>query len=191
MKTDGYASDTDYDENREDPLVTKLYSAPQPPLNPGMMLRIDSRASGNDSGHLDAREQDDAFNLTGDLGTWLSIVLVTLVGLAVAYTVNYQRKSGKSKIKLLGEGSGTPGPALQESGHELESPTSAPPPRESFSEGNLQNSAVAARDNEGVPTSAYMSPASRSQAQNDEEEPKSPAFPQEAKTKGHIPGGKY
>lgn len=55
---------------------------------PGAVTHTDSIMGRNGSGGLASCGKDDAFNLLGDLGTWLSIALVTLVGLAVAYTGN-------------------------------------------------------------------------------------------------------
>ncbi|KAL1879871.1 hypothetical protein Daus18300_001710 [Diaporthe australafricana] len=153
----------------------------------GVVIRADSSASVNESGNHDALGKDDAFNLTGDLGTWLSIVLVTLVGLAIAYTVNYQRKSAKSQTKPLSEEPSMPDPTLQESGIELEVPISAAPSRESESRGHLQESRVAAQDIEIAPTSTYMSPAVFSPTQDGDEEPKSLTFPSEAKLKSQMP----
>lgn len=167
--------------------ATSLYSTTS---NMGAVPRAASITSREDGGELG---KDDAFNLTGDLGTWLSIVLVTLVGLAVAYTVNYQRKSAKSHAgnKSVRDGSPTPNlvPTLQESDVELGSATSAPPTHESQPEERPQESRVSSQDVEVISTSAYMSPALPLVSQKDEEkeEPKSPAFPAEAKLKYQIP----
>lgn len=86
------------------PTTTNLYSAPS---EPGAVTGTGLVIGRDDGGDPDARGKDDASNLSGDLGTWLSIVLVTLVGLAVAYTVNYQRENGKlhAGIKPLRDGS--------------------------------------------------------------------------------------
>lgn len=54
----------------------------------GDVTHTDSIMGRNDSGGQASCGENDAFNLTGDLGTWLSIALVTLVGLAIAYTGN-------------------------------------------------------------------------------------------------------
>lgn len=146
----------------------------------------------DEGGDPDARGKDDAFNLSGDLGTWLSIVLVTLVGLAVAYTVNYQRKNGKphAETKPLRRGSSTPDPTLQESDIELVSATStqATSTRESQPEARPPESRVASQENETMYTSAHMSPALPLVNQkDDEEELKSLTFPLEAKLKSQMP----
>lgn len=49
---------------------------------------------------------------------------------------------------------------------------------------------IAAQGHEVVLTSAYMSPALSVVNQEDEEEPKSPTFPEEAKLKGQALEGK-
>lgn len=167
--------------------TTNLYSAP---LEPGAVTGTDIIMGRDDGGDPDARGKDDAFNLSGDLGTWLSIVLVTLVGLAVAYTVNYQRKNGKPRAgtKPLRHGSSTPNPTLQESDIELVSATPATSTREAQPEARPQESRVAPQGNEIMYTSAHMNPALPLMNQKDEEEElKSPTFPPEAKLKSQMP----
>lgn len=167
--------------------TTNLYSAPSEPGSVTVAHSIMGRDEGRDP---DARGKDDAFNLTGDLGTWLSIVLVTLVGLAVAYTVNYQRKHGKphAGIKPLRDGPSTPDATVQESDIELGSAASATSTRESQHQARPQESRVASQGTEIMYTSAHMSPALPLVNQkNEEEEPKSPACPPEAKLKSQMP----
>lgn len=167
--------------------TTNLYLDP---LEPGAVTGTNSIMGRDDSGDPDARGKDDAFNLTGDLGTWLSIILVTLIGLAVAHTVNYQRKNGKphAGIKRLRDESSTPDPMVQESDIELGSAPSATSTRESQPQERPQESRVASQGNEIMHTSAHMSPALPLVNQEDgEEEPKSPTFPPEAKLKSQMP----
>lgn len=166
-------------------ITTSLYSVP---LEPGAVAGTDLILGRDDGGDPDARGKDDAFNLSGDLGTWLSIVLVTLVGLAVAYTVNYQRNNGKQhvEIKPLRDGSSTPDPTVQESDIELGS-APATPTRGTQTQGRPQESTVASQGNEIICASAHMSPALPLMNQKDEEEElKSPAFPPEAKLKSQM-----
>ncbi|KAK2613957.1 hypothetical protein N8I77_000823 [Diaporthe amygdali] len=171
--------------NTQKIIVTNLDSTA---AKSGIVIRADSSTSRDDSQHHDTLGKDDAFDLTGNLGTWLSIVLVTLIGLAIAYTINYQRKNGKPVIKPLSGEPSTPQSLSQESSMGLESLVSAPPTREAQCQGLPQESRASVQSNEIMPISQYMSPASSSANQIcEEEEPKSPAFPREAKLKSQTP----
>lgn len=164
----------------------RLYSGSSQPGGVTHICSIMGRAYGGDQS---LEGEDDAFDLTGDLGTWLSIILATLVGPAVAYTLalNYQ-KSGKphAGTRSLRDGSSVPRPLSQESDIELRSATPGPLTRKSQVQALPQEPRVAVPGRHVLRTPEYMSSAPLMVGQRDGEEPKSPTFPPEAKLKGQM-----
>lgn len=103
-------------------------------------------------------KKDDAFNLIGELGAWLSIALVTLVRLAIAYTGDHQLKSEKlhAGIKFLRDGSSSPDLTVEESDIGLTSATSATLLHESQRQAYPEESRIASQGNKIMYTSAQM-----------------------------------